>query len=546
MSEINDRMQEPAAGQPAEIQQEQEPIQAEAVQAEAENENARPAPEKSEKTEKAEKKGRKKRRKAKVALPIVAVLLVIALLFGTVMGYILGRNTGAERLREAELQVAALNLALEEASTAPAYDVFDEELTQENRSALSELAGVSYDDSADNILGEQDLLGAMLEGGEEAEPVVVAEYAGGTLMSDEVALEYEEQMAALAFAGYSEEEIGQTLLSEVLQYMVSDRILEEKAREMGLYELTDADRAQIQAEAQEIYDAQLAFFRDYVNTEGMTEEEATGAVKSYMLENEGVSLESICAELEDSWWVEKVYDAITKDVTVSQEDLQHSYEHLVEEQKASFEAYVDDYEYAQMSGEAIAYNLEGYRGVRVLLFAFEDAEAYEAVLALSDELLELDEKTDAEAIAEIQAEIDAYYAASEARAQEALDQIAAGASFEDLLVSIGDDDGMKNNAFLRKSGYYVSEQSVLWPQEIISAAMALEQEGDISGAVRVADGVCILQHAGDVPAGPVDLEDVQDQLSDSVLDAARYAAYEQQMETWIQEAGVQYYPERMQ
>ena len=278
----------------------------------------------------------------------------------------------------------------------------------------------------------------------------------------------------------------------------------------------------------------------------MSQEEATGAVKSYLLENEGLSLEGICAELESSWWVEKLYAEITRDAAASAEDMQHSYEHLVEEQKAGFEAYPGDYEYAQMNGETIVYNLEGYRGVRMLLFAFEDTADYEAVLALSDELLELDEEKDAEAIAEINARIDAAYAAAEAEAGEALAKIEGGADFEELLQTIGDDDGMKNNAHLRASGYYVSADSALWPQEFISAAMALEKAGDISGAVRIADGVCILQHTGEVPAGQVPLEDVQDQLQPAVLESARYSTYEQQMAAWLQEADAKYYPERMQ
>lgn len=538
MSEINENKIETIAEEAVETAAAQPEAEAQAVQPEE-----KPA---GEKQAKKNKKGAKKRKRAKLALPIVAVLLVIALLFGTVVGYILGRNAGAERLREAELQLAALTEAFEDASTAPAYDVFDEELTEENRSALSELSGASGDESTGNIMGEQEILGAVLEGGEAAEPVVVAEFKGGALMSDEVAREYEDQMAALLFAGYTEEEISPTLLDEVMQYMVANRILEDKARELGLMELTDADKARIEADAQELYDAQVEFFRAYVNTDGMSEEEANGAVKSYLLENEGVSLEGIRAELEGSWWVEKLYAEVTKDAAVTAEDLEHSYEHLVQDQKAAFEAYPADYEYAQMSGEAIAWNLDGYRAVRMLLFAFENAEDYETVLALSDELAELDEKKDAELIAETTAQIDACYAAVEAEARDALAKLEGGAEFDQLLQTIGDDDGMKNSAHLRERGYYVSEASQLWPGEFISAAMALENAGDISGAVRVADGVCILQYVGDVPAGQVPLAEVQDQLEASVLESVRYSAYEQQVEAWLQEAEAKYYPERMQ
>ena len=488
-------------------------------------------------------KKNKKRKRAKIALPAVAILLVIALLFGTVVGYILGRKEFENRLHDAQAQITALTAAFEEAAAAPVYDAFNEEITGENRLALSDLAGNEAVADETSILGE-DLLGEMLQG-EAQEPVVVAEFNGGVLMSDEVAREYQQQLADLVFSGYSEEEVSATLLNEVMQYMVGDRVMLAKAKEMGLYDLTEADQAEIDALAQEIFDAQFDFFSDYVNTDGMTEEEAAGAVKSYMLENEGVSPESIRSELAEGWWMEKLYNEITRDVTINDNDLQKTYNEIYKQQKTSFDSYVDDYEYAQMNGEAILYNLGGYRAVRVLLFSFDEMENYEAVLALSDSLLELDTAKDAEQIAEIVAEIDGYYAGVDAEAFDALNQLTSGADFEELLLTIGDDEGMKDE-HLRRTGYYVSRDSLLWPAEIIDAAMSLQKPGDLSGAVRVADGVCILQYVGDVKAGPVPLDDVKVQLADDVLEAACYEAYEQQLSAWLSEADAKYYPERMQ
>ena len=526
MSEINDRNLENI---PEEAVQETvtEPQEQETVQASA---------------EKAKKK--KKRKKAKLAMPIVAVLLVIALGFGAVVGYIVGRNSMVDRLQQAEKQLAVLTQAFEEEAGAPVYDAFTEELTDENRTALEELSGVQADDGVEDILGEE-ALGQVLETSEEHAPVVVAEFKGGTLMSDEVAREYEDQMASLLFAGYSEEEVAEVLLDEVLQYMVGDRILMQKAQELGLYDLSDADRAQIEKEAETIYNEQLAFYSDYVNTEGMTEAEATGAVKSYLLESEGVTLEGIRSDLEDGWWMEKLYQQITGDVQVSDAEIQQSYQQLLAEQKESFTAYVDDYEFAQMNGDPILYNLDGYRAVRMLLFAFEDPEDYEAVLALSDELHELDPVKDADQIAEYAAEIDACYAAVDAEALSALNRLSSGADFEQLIVEMGDDSGM-SDAYLRGTGYYVSADSLLWPQEFIDAAMALQNPGDLSGAVRIADGVCILQYVGEVPAGEVAFESVKAQLQDVALANAQFTAYEEQMNEWIRQADVKYYPERMQ
>lgn len=539
MSETNERNLENTAPETVEDTIQAEP---EVQQKTDDNENAPRVEPAAEKQEGGRKK--KKRKRAKIALPAAAMLLVIALLFGMVVGYGLGRGVGAQRLRDAQAQIAALTEAFEDAAAAPVYSEFNEALTGENQSALEDLSGQGFENEAvSELAGEDALLSQMLEGGEQ-ESVVVAEYTGGAIMSDEAAVEYEDQLASLIFAGYSEEEIAGTLLDTVLRYMVSDRILEQKAKEMGLYELTEADQKDIDAAAQAAYDEQLDFYRSFVNTAGMTDEEAAGAVKSYLEQNEGVTLESLRVEIAQDWWTQKLYNEITRDVTVDEAQLQAAYDSLVAEQKESFEAYAQDYEFAQVNGETIVYNLPGYRAVRMLMFALEDAQSVEAVSALNEEIAGLNPETDAEEIARVQAEIDACYAPAQERAQAALAELQAGADFEAMLDG-GDDEGMRSTA-LRETGYYVSEASLLWPRTMIDAAMELQSSGDLSGIVRLDDGVCILEYVGEVSAGEVPLEDVRSALEQTTLENARDAAYEERLNEWLEQANAVYYPERMQ
>lgn len=539
MSEINERNLENTAPETVEDTIQAEP---EVQQKTNDNENASRVEPAAEKQEGGRKK--KKRKRAKIALPAAAMLLVIALLFGMVVGYGLGRSVGAQRLRDAQAQIAALTEAFEDAAAAPVYSEFNEALTGENQSALEDLSGQGFENEAvSELAGEDALLSQMLEGGEQ-ESVVVAEYAGGAIMSDEAAVEYEDQLASLIFAGYSEEEVAGTLLDTVLRYMVSDRIMEQKAKEMGLYELTEADQKDIDAAAQAAYDEQLDFYRGFVNTAGMTDEEAAGAVKSYLEQNEGVTLESLRTEIAQDWWAQKLYNEITRDVTVDEAQLQAAYDSLVAEQKENFEAYAQDYEFAQANGETIVYNLPGYRAVRMLMFALEDVQSVEAVSALNEEIAGLNPETDAEEIARIQEEIDAYYAPAQERAQAALAELQAGADFEAMLDG-ADDEGMRSTT-LRETGYYVSDVSLLWPRTMIDAAMKLQSSGEISGIVRLDDGVCILEYVGEVTAGEVPLEDVRSALEQATLENARDAAYEERLSEWLEQANAVYYPERMQ
>lgn len=488
--------------------------------------------------------GRKRRRRRGLAPAVVAVLLVLALFFGLIVGYTVGRSAVTKELESANLRIAELEEE-NQAFQGENMNVFEEELTGRNQAALDELSGQQRGDGdeANALVGEDNLLGGEQAASTET-AVVVAEFEGGQLLSDEVSRAYEEQMTNYLFAGYSEEEISASLLDEVMRQMVSERVLEAHAREMGLLELTAEDEAQIQAQAEADYQAQLDLYRDVVDTDGLSEEEATGALKAYLQEAEGVTLESVQAEIEKDWWVGKVYDALTADVEVDDDALQEAYDDLLEQQTQSFETYPDDFEFAQMNAETIVYNLPGYRAVRMLVFRMS-MEENDTVYSLTNQLQELDAQTQAEAAAQIQAEIDACYADAAQRAERALAELEGGTDFETLLETVGEDDGMRDPQ-LRSTGYYIKEDSQLWAPALIEAAMALSEPGQISQPVRTEDGVYILQYVGEVAEGAVPLEDVREYLREDVLDALREQAYQQQLDAWVQEANPQYYPERMQ
>lgn len=547
MSEMEKLNPEAVADEAARDQIEEQPaVEPSAPEAMDDRENA-PRRSKAAPGPGAKKSGqgsKKRRRRRGVAPAIVAVLLVLALFFGVIVGYTVGRSAVSGQLEAAQARVAELE-AESQAFQGENMNVFEEELTGRNQAALDELSGQQRGDGgeANALMGEDSLVGA-----DQAEStgtaVVVAEFEGGQLLSDEVSRAYEEQMTNYLFAGYSEEEISASLLDEVMRQMVSERVLEAHAREMGLLELTAEDEAQIQAEAQANYQAQLDLYRDVVNTDGLSDEEANGALKAYLQEAEGVTLETVQAEIEKNWWVNKIYDALTADVEVDDDALQEAYDALLEQQTQSFQNYPDDFEFAQMNAETIVYNLPGYRAVRMLVFRMS-MEENDTVYGLTNQLQELDAEAQADEAAEIQAQIDACYAAAEARAQRALAELEGGADFETLLETMGEDDGMRD-AQLRSTGYYINENSQLWAQSLIEAAMALSEPGQISQSVRTEDGVYILQYVGEVAEGAVPLEKVADYLREDVLNDLRQQVYQQQLDAWVQEANPQYYPERMQ
>ena len=550
MSEGNERNLESVAPEAAEniqtdIKETAEPVEAPVAQ----DDDRENAPRQSSEPE---KKDRKKRgRRKNILLPMVLALMAALVILGALVGYGIGRMRSIRNAEQAE--------AVEEqpADTGEpeiqAYDAFTEELTRENQQALDFLSGADgyFDEGADALRGEDEVFADELTDGEgevpAVESVVVAEYGDGqVLMSDEVLEEYNEQLTMYILSGYSEEEIAETLLDEVLQTMVGERVLAEHARELGLYDLTDDDRAEIEAEAAATYADYVEYYRSNVlDTRDMTDEEATAAARDYLLEYEGINYENLVAEIGEGWWEQKLYDQITAGVTIGDAAVQADYAQRIEEQKADFAEYPDDFEFTQMNGGIIVYNLPGYRAVKMLLLDFEDDEAAMAVYTLTDELANLEAEGDAENAKQDQAKVDAYYAEPETRAKEALEQLRAGADMDEMLLTIGADEGMKNER-QRSLGYYVSAESTLWSADFVAAAMGLKNVGDYSEPVRTKDGVCILQYIGDVTEGEVPLADVRDALAEETLDLARYEAYVEQLETWLEEANPSYYPERMQ
>ena len=93
----------------------------------------------------------------------------------------------------------------------------------------------------------------------------------------------------------------------------------------------------------------------------------------------------------------------------------------------------------------------------------------------------------------------------------------------------------------------VSAASDTLPEDVRSAVMGLAEAGAYTDVIRTDDGYVIACYSADVPAGEVEMTDaVTAAVRQIVLEEAREAAYDAQMAVWMEEANVQYYPERMQ
>ena len=498
---------------------------------------------------------RRKRRRRGVPKALVIFLIVLALAVGGVAGFFIGKGRGnsapdlTEELARANQRITDLETVLELADIDPNADFFDDlnplmdELpnSPETDALSGELSGVA----GNNVLVSEGDVGS-LEGSIPAtEPTVVAEFEGGQVLSDEVLEQYNARVNEYMLRGQNVEDYAATLLEDVLTSVVREKLIYAKAEELGLTTITEEDEQAIEQEAQQQFEDQIDFFRDFAAQDGMTEEEVREATVAYLAEQNNITLDTIREQVRESWWQKKLEDSIASDITLTEEELQQVYDQVVADQQALYAENAADYEFARRYGEEIiAYNPEGYRTFKHILLAFSAEDAAQAG-QLTSQIEALDPETEADEIETLNNELDALYASLQAEADEIMDRIQDGADFDQLIEEYGDDPEMDLEP-TKTTGYYVCETSTTYSPSIVQACMALENVGEISEPVRSVTGLHIIRYQSDVTPGAVPLDEIRDALTADALEIKRYDAYEQQLAKWEEEAHIVYHKEALQ
>ncbi len=412
---------------------------------------------------------------------------------------------------------------------------------------------------------------------------------------------------------------GENALEQAIQSLV----MEDKIAELGLSPLSEEEAAEVDEYAQEMYEFYklMVRYQYYPDVETVEEEQARlaaatpseataaeattaeataaeavatmtdaelDALLAQELEAMGMTVEYFANNETSTRITEKLYEQVTAEVAVTDEEIKAEFDSLVETQKTNYDANPAAYASAENNGSDVYYVPEGYRGVKNLLIGFSDEKKTEiseikeaktladnTVTEMQSRLDELNAQDTAELDEEAKADYDeqvasvteqltnaqnlsaeaemrlaevteAAYAEIEAYAADVLAQAQSGADFDDLVKAYGEDDGMMVEPALSR-GYLVCEGLGVYEQAFQDAAMALENVGDVSAEpVKTGYGYHILQYAQDVPSGAVEYTDeIKEKLSDKLLTAAQDAAYQAAITQWVSEANVTTYPKLM-
>ncbi|MBQ6347915.1 MAG: peptidylprolyl isomerase [Clostridia bacterium] len=432
---------------------------------------------------------------------------------------------------------------------------------------------------------------------------VVAEFGeDGIIWLDDAMKEYEAAASAYAQYGLSIDDYADGIKEDILKTLVRDAVIDAKAAELGLSQLDDETVAKLQAEAAETFENYVDSYRSYFASEDATDEEARAQTLA-ALESYGLTQDALAQQTIDGYVDEQLYNLVTADVTVTDEEVQAKYDAMVAEAQ---ESYSDDRNYnnARNNGDTIAWNPEGYRAVKHVLVKFDDdqakqySELHSTLDSLNAELEALDAPAETEAPAEesaapaegeeapaegeeapaegeeapaeeaeatpevtpeptpeprsreeiqsdignIATEIEALYSQLLPQAQQVIDEF-DGSNFDSLIEKYNADPGMQNEP-TATNGYAVSANSNTWDPAFTEGAMSIETVGQISGPVYGQNGIHVIYYLSDITPGPVALEDIADAVKDAALQDKTSETYDNQINAWVEEANPVYHVDR--
>ena len=417
---------------------------------------------------------------------------------------------------------------------------------------------------------------------------IVAEYGeGGIIWKEDAAKEFQAASDAYAQYGLSIDDFAADIKQDILETLVREAVLHEKADEMGLNELSDETMAELKSEAEANFETYVDTYRDYFASEDASDEDARTQTIEAMAQY-GLTLDTLTEQMVHSYVDEQLHAAVTGDVTVSDEDIQAEYDAMVADDQAN---YADDraYNNARNSGATIAWNPEGYRAVKHVLIQFDDDQAarYNELSGTLDSLKaekealenpteETETEGDAEAaeaegdaeaaetegaeaaepeseprsaeeidadIARVTAELEGLYAELLPQAQQVIDEFNGGADFDSLIEAYNADPGMSREP-AATNGYAVSAESTTWDPAFTEGAMSIEAVGQISAPVNGMNGIHIIYYLADITPGAVPFEDIAEAVEANALAAKVDETYNTTVDEWVEAAAPVYYPDR--
>ncbi|NMA79599.1 MAG: hypothetical protein GX967_03005 [Clostridiales bacterium] len=295
----------------------------------------------------------------------------------------------------------------------------------------------------------------------------------------------------------------------VIDYLIDQKIEAIWARELGLSDLTDEENTELKKDYDEMMDAWLEYFIEeaLASDSSLSEEDAKAEgekrIDEYLEEN-GYSNESFLTYQRELFVSQKLFDDITKDIAVSDDDVKTAFDENVASAKAKYETSPSQFEKDCLTeGEMIYYVPEGTKRVKHILTLLEqeDLEAISSLRSDGDE--EGANKLRKEALKKI-----------EDKAKAVLDSLNKdGSNFDEIMKEKSEDPGVANYP----EGYVVTKQGKSYVDEFSKASLALEKPNDMTGLIGTDTGYHIIMLVEDIPSGAIEYDKIKETLKENML-----------------------------
>jgi parvulin-like peptidyl-prolyl isomerase len=205
---------------------------------------------------------------------------------------------------------------------------------------------------------------------------------------------YEQQLMMQQY-GLPAQPINQAqLLQDTLDNTARDRLLHQKAHELGLDELTEEETAALEEQAAAEYQDVLGQVKEYYFAQSELEDGELEAAVSKQAADLGLSLELYIESAKEANLHEKLHDYAGRDVTVSDEEIEAAFNAKVVQAQADYGTDPASFGTALTGSRPVYYTPAGYRYVRQILIKL-NAEDEAAITALEAELSPLKSALDA-------------------------------------------------------------------------------------------------------------------------------------------------------
>ncbi len=306
----------------------------------------------------------------------------------------------------------------------------------------------------------------------------------------------------------------------IINYLINEKVILEKAKELGLDKLSTEEMDAVEEEYDRMVLRQIAYFAGLTDVDPevtpLTDEQTETGNKGFddYLASCGLTRDDLLVWQVSAAVTNKLREDTVKDVSVERSEAEATFNDYVDSIKNLYESNQVEYE----SGVYSAYWIpEGSRRIKHILLGFQDT--------FTDELGQMRENGDNEGADKLREEKSAEFAETKEKIINMLDN---GADFDELIEEYSAD---KEGSAANPDGYLLVPDSQLYMEEFTEMGQSLENIGDYDTTLTDY-GLHIVLYAGDAVVTKESAESYVDYIFELLNDEKKDVYFNDSLKEW--------------